>query len=282
MIARFYRVVELEPVTPLPVDCRATIVLPTTPDDSTFGRQERYVVNTARTFRIGRLRCACWSETECRSNQLLLEFTAPVRRSDLLRYVRLNSQSLLLASQPDTSKAWTLTVPLNPRTRYMVEVDSAMRDIYGRALEGDTQTSATTADYLPSLTFARGVITVPRSGPATFPVRSVNVKTARSITYVVPDSLRARMLATPYVLGGVRAWFPRVRPETTIVALNSTLNATSTTQVPLPAAALRPRPPDGHDDRRGSNSTPDVVAGSAARGALTLAWPEDRFRFEVR
>src|SRR5262249_48773406 len=90
---------------------------------------------------------------------------------------------------------------------------------------------------------AQGIITIPRSGPATMPLRSVNVGMVRLIAYRVPDSIRIPVMSAAVGHYDVGALLRRVVPETTVVALPDRLNADTTTDLPLPPAALAPNHP---------------------------------------
>ncbi|HWJ23301.1 MAG TPA: alpha-2-macroglobulin family protein, partial [Gemmatimonadaceae bacterium] len=131
--------------------------------------------------------------------------------------------------------AWRVKLRLAPRSTYTLIADEALRDIHGRALVGPRSVKLVTHDYRPAIGFALGSVTIPRSGPRTLPLRHVNVRTARIISYTFPEPARARVLAAaPFrldtsllSLGG--------RPETTLVALAAPFNVERTTELPLPA-----------------------------------------------
>ena len=239
---RFRTVVELEPADSLPLDCAGHIVIPTTPDDSAYGREERYAVHTAPVFRIVDLDCAPPYDV-CRQDLLVLTFASYVRRADLARSVRVNGRPLAIISPTQVAKLWVVRSRLTPRTTYTVDVDSTLRDAYGRRMEGPRTVVLSTADYAPQVMNARGLITVPRSGRQTFPLRFINVASVRLMTYRVPDSLRAKVVGAVGSGYEFMVFARRAALESTTVRLPARLNVDTTVDVPLPAAALAPDHP---------------------------------------
>jgi len=234
---RFRRVVELEPAKPLPTGCRGQLVLPNTADDAKFGAEERFAIRTAPPFRLVQFDCRGYFR--CSLNNLTLAFTAPVKGGDVLRYVHLDPR---LPFEIDDSTAQTnsfaIKVHLSPHARYDVRVDTILRDIYGRKLEPPYHAEISTGDYAPSIGYPRGFLAMPRSD-LTIPLRHVNVREVRIISFAIPDSQRARILALAPQL--VRLEFDRqsrTRPETTIVTLPGAYNVERTTQLALPPAIV--------------------------------------------
>jgi uncharacterized protein YfaS (alpha-2-macroglobulin family) len=242
---RLRRVVDLEPTTTLPLDCNARVAIPTTSDDSAFGRVERFNVRTAPMFRIAAFSTASWPypRQTSEANRLLLRLTSPVRRVDVLRDVRINGQRVEIEGTTTASKHWVFLTHLEPRTTYTVTINSSLRDIYDRALEGPKDSAIAVVDHVPELVHAQGIITIPRSGPATMPLRSVNVGAVRLIAYRVPDSVRVAMMSAVVGHYDVSGLLRRVVPESTVVELPRRLNDDITTELPLPPAALAPNHP---------------------------------------
>jgi uncharacterized protein YfaS (alpha-2-macroglobulin family) len=239
---RFRTVVELAPSEALPLDCEGRIVIPTTPDDSTFGREERYALRTAPVFRIVGLDCGT-PPYPCNQEALAITFASYVRRADVLRLVRLDGRPLAIVGADEVAKRWAARVHLVPRTTYTFRVDSTLRDAYGRPLEGSRTIALTTADYVPQIAHAIGLITVPSSGPHTFPLRFVNAGAVKLTTYRVPDSLRARTVGTLVSGSDFMAVAHGLAGESTTVSVPGRLNLDTTVEVPLPAAALAPDHP---------------------------------------
>lgn len=232
---RFRRVVELEPAAPLPPNCRGQLVLPNTADDAQYGTVERFEIRTAPPFRLAKFNCnGLWT---CSPENLTLAFTAPVKGTDVLRYVHLEPRlPFELEDSTAQASAFAVKVHLGPHSRYDVKVDSAIRDMYGRKLEPPYHAEITTADYAPSIGYPRGILTLPRSD-LTIPVRHVNAREVRIISYAIPDSERSRILAiAPALLGLELGRSPRLHPETTLVALDGEYDAQRATRLALPPA----------------------------------------------
>jgi uncharacterized protein YfaS (alpha-2-macroglobulin family) len=236
LAARFANVVELEPAAPLPFDCIGNVVIPTTDDDARYGREERYPVKTARTFRAETLLCG--DPRACVPKSIAIHFSAPVGRASIERFVRLDGRAVTIPTNDEATDTWPVVADLRPRTRYAIQLDSALHDIYGRAITGTRELQLTTADFVPAILHAQGSVIAATNGPRTLPVRSINVHTLRIVSYRVPDSAR---YATTASGGGGVDWARPLRgvvPETTLVELPDRLNADTTTEVPLPRMAL--------------------------------------------
>jgi hypothetical protein len=236
--ARFRTVVELEPVTTLPVECPAKIVIPTTDDESSIGKEERYSLHTVAVPRA--LRFGCRFGWDCGDKMLELEFASPMRRADIVRFVRLNGQPVSIEGQAQLEKRWVFRVDLVPRTTYAVAIDSVVRDAYDRPLTGARRFTAVTGDFGSRVLHALGIITVPRSGAPTFPLRSMNVRSVKVIGYRVPDSARVTFMSMAAGAYDPGQFLRGLTAETTLVELRDRLNVDTTTDVPLPAMALAP------------------------------------------
>jgi len=270
--SRFRTVVDLEPAAPLPVDCGGFLVIPTTQDDSAFGREERYGVRTTPVFRLLPQRCP---PEACASDGILIRFSSPVRRADVLAHVRINGEPVVLDRESTVAKQWSASVLLVTRSTYTVGIDSALRDVYGRPLEGPRTFPVAVDDYAPLVSRPAGILTVPRSGPLTLPIRSTNVRSIRMIAYRVPDSVRIQTMSTVMNMADPRTFLGKVIPETTVVALPDRLNSDTTADVPLPPAALAPDHPLVLLQVAIADSLPDVIPRSVSRNrhAIVLSWP---------
>jgi len=169
-------------------------------------------------------------------DNLFLRFTAPVNRSDVLRHVHLvPAIPLVLNAQSSPSAEWRVNIRLAPRTTYAVVVDSTLQDVHGRTLQGPRRARVVTGDYAPSIDYAYGALTIPRTGARTLTVHHVNVRTIRVVSYRIPLSARTRVLAVgPLLLDRVISALPGLRPETTLVRLDGTFNVPDTSSLPLP------------------------------------------------
>ncbi|HEY6827782.1 MAG TPA: Ig-like domain-containing protein, partial [Gemmatimonadaceae bacterium] len=244
--ARFNRIIELRPVSLLPVDCDGKIVVPTTNDDAKYGREERYRIRTARTFRVTRLECGGpWS---CAPNNIGVIFSTAVSRANAERFIQLDGKPVTFPSPAPyvpaaAADSWSVPTALRPRTTYAIHVDSSMEDIYGRRITGTRDWRFETADFAPQIQYAHGNVIAASSGSRTLPVRSINTQFVRVIAQRVPDSLR---FATTASAGGGMDWSRILRGaavETTTVQLPDRLNVDTTTEVPLPRMALAPDHP---------------------------------------
>ena len=284
MATRLRTVVEIEPVSPLPLDCDATVVVPTTVDDSSFGREERYPVRTAPVFRVYKITCDEWYASACSSNQLLVWLGAPVRRDEIIRHVRIDGATGCSIHKTDPiAQGLATKVPLSPRTTYTVSVDTAIRDAYGRPLDGPASASFEIDDNAPQIMHALGTITVPRSGAHTFPLRSVNVRSVRILAYRIPDSARVSTIGTAVNLLDRMSLTRRIKPETTIVALPTRLNVDTTIDIPLPPLALAPDHPLVAIQLEVKEPIAEAHPASAtlARKASYLRWPDRSFAWGI-
>ena len=231
---RFQRVVELEPAIPMPPDCSGALVIPTTADDRIYGREERFLVNTAPRFRLKASDCG--ARSTCAHRELVVEFTAPITRADAQRYVHVEpSLPLTLDEGLSHAHQWRFNVRLAPRSTYTVTVDEALRDIHGRSLVGPRQLRVTTRDFAPAIDYPRGSLIMTRTAPPTIPVRHVNVRSVRVITYRVPERLRARLMSVaPALYDTLLKEIAGVRPDTAILPIIGRFNVDTTTEVSLP------------------------------------------------
>lgn len=230
---RFRRVVEVEPASALPPDCPGLLVIPTTSADARYGHAERFAVRTAPRFQLRAFDCS--RKAACPLDGLAIEFTAPVKQSDLLRHVRLEpAHSFVLPPYREQASRWTLAVHLAPRSTYTVIVDDSLRDVHGRLVSGPHRAQVVTGDYVPAISFAHGMVTIPWTGAHTIPIRHVNVSAIRIVSYAVPNSMRTRvMVIPPPYFDQMVPRLSGLRPETTTVQLKGTFNVESTTELPL-------------------------------------------------
>jgi uncharacterized protein YfaS (alpha-2-macroglobulin family) len=233
----FRRVVELKPAQPLPLECPGVAVLPNTTEDLAYGGTERFAIETAANFRLRPFECS--DGARCPMNDLVLRFTAPVRRGDVLQHVRLEPAVPLVLDADDVpSGDWRVKLTLAPRTTYTVVADSTLRDVYGRALAGPSRTRVVTGDFVPNVSYPAGMLTMPRTGPRTLPVSHVNVRTMRVVSYRIPTADRAPMFAAgPDGLEHMLDSLPDLRPETTFVQFDARLNVPDTSEIPLAGGA---------------------------------------------
>jgi uncharacterized protein YfaS (alpha-2-macroglobulin family) len=232
---RFFRVVELTPSTSPPLDCALRISVPTTEDDSSFGRVEVYTHRSPTHFKLGSLECEeiVW----CSLGSLNLEIMSPISGEEATKHISVAGVSSVITRliRPDT---WQIAFSQTARATYTVHVDTAIRDVYGRSLEGPNELQIGVGDHKPVLVHPSGLLTVVSSSARTMPIRTMNVTALRMIVTPVSDADRQSVLAN---LGFVRGYgAPRTEAETTFVAVPSHLNVDTKTDVLLPAMVFRP------------------------------------------
>lgn len=239
---RFRTIVDLEPAKTLPLGCDGLVVIPTTDDDAPYGREERYRVKTAVVFRAVDVGCGL-PYMVCGQDLLWLRFSSPVRRDDLVRFVRMNGEPPVINGDATVSKLWTVKVLLVPRATYTFRVDAALADRYGRRIDSASTLPIVVDDHVPQLTYPAGIVTVPRGGSLTLPLKSVNLRSVRVISYRVPDSLRIAAMSGVSTASDLSPTLRRSATETTTVALPDELNADTTIDLPLPRFAVEPDHP---------------------------------------
>src|SRR6185437_2912889 len=266
---RFRRVVELKPAQPLPSNCPGFVVLPNTTEDLAYGGMERFAIETATSFRLQPFDCS--NSARCSTNDLVLRFTAPVKRADVLEHVRPEPALPLVLDAADVpSGEWRVKLALAPRTTYTVIADSTLRDVYGRALAGPRSPRFVTGDFVPTVSYPAGTPTMPLTGPRTLPVSHVNVRTMRVVSYRIPFADRARAFAAgPDWLERMLDSLPELRPETTLVQFDARLNVPDTSEIPLPDGAAA-------DTQlialrmEIAKTVPGLLAGSSTQEAIPL------------
>ncbi|HEY9480085.1 MAG TPA: alpha-2-macroglobulin family protein [Gemmatimonadaceae bacterium] len=231
---RFRRVVELEPADSLPEGCSGRLVIPTTDDDARHGGEESFAVNTASSFRL--VGFDCGGRPHCAFDYLRLRFSGEVKRENVMRHLRIEpSVPIDLDAGQEQSKEWSLAHRLAPRTTYTLTVDSALRDVHGRALAGEHRAHFVTGDFYPAIGYASGTLTVPRGGPRSIPLRHVNVRKVLVTSYWIPEAERARALSLS--ADSLERELAKLsgRTDTVTVALPGRFNVDTSTELPLRA-----------------------------------------------
>lgn len=190
------RVVRLVPAEPLPLGCSAHLVTPQTLDVASTDLVERWPFATYGPLRL--VSVTCTNFPECPAGYAQVEFSTPVRGADVVRAVSLAPAAPFSVEDTSAESAtWMLEGSLRTRTRYTVTVDSMLRDVFAQRLVGNGTMTLATTGYAPNLDYPTGSILVEREGFRTLAVRHVNVDTLLVATAPVPESLEARILATP-------------------------------------------------------------------------------------
>ncbi len=197
---RFRRIVDLVPEDSLPPDCSGHWFI-----DAVEGAPSReawqYNVTTYPAFRVTRVD-PCVRDSPCDPDGLAVHFSAPVRMNTALKAVRTFPQlPLPVINSADYTNQTSLLVyntRLTPRNSYTVTVDSSIRDVFGRKLQGPTSFTVSAHDRVPGVIQQNALVTVARlAGKApTIAVRTVNVDTLLMLVTRIPDSLTAELLST--------------------------------------------------------------------------------------
>ena len=188
------RVVSLEPVEPLPLGCRAALVVPSYLDAEVMGPVNRLPFETYGSLRLTESECGS-GDPPCPSGPIRIRFSTPVRGAEVLRLVRLLPKTEFTVSDSNrVDDSWTLWADLKPRTGYLIDVDPSLTDIFGQRLTGNPRLTTVTTGFAPDVSYLSGLLTIERIGPRTLPVTHVNVDTLEVFTVAIPESLEARFL----------------------------------------------------------------------------------------
>ncbi|MGH7469777.1 MAG: MG2 domain-containing protein, partial [Longimicrobiales bacterium] len=178
------RMVELVPESVLPLNCSGQVSLPFRLEsawDTTFWKFRTYGPMHVRIW-------PCARPNAC-SEPVHLQFSTPVRGTEVLRHVRiLPALSFTVYDTAAELVSWVLQTRVRPRQRYMVVVDSQLTDVFGQRLGKQADTTYITESYAPALLHPTGMLLVERNGLRTLAVRSVNVDTVEVRSMAVPDS----------------------------------------------------------------------------------------------
>jgi hypothetical protein len=181
------RVVELEPATPLPLDCAGVLVLPPEFDVGIRERVE-WRLRTYEPLRV--ISVGCGFGGTCPTGPVRISFSTPVRGAEVLRRVRLAPEAPFTVSDTTGEQAtWTLDARLAPRRHYAVVVDGSLTDIFGQRLGSTSVRAFTSTGYSPNVSYEYGKLLVEREGLRTLAVQHVNVDTLEVTVAAVPDSL---------------------------------------------------------------------------------------------
>jgi hypothetical protein len=239
------RVVVLTPERPLPYDCAAALAMPARFDEEGRRRTERWPFRTYGPLRIATAQCQglYFRQKYCPTGGLALEFTTPVRGSEIARHVRVVPEVEVPVPDTLTEQArWVLDTRLQPRTTYAVLVHPSLADVFGQTLQGNPAAAFATTGYQPSVSQPAGRLTVERGAYRTIAVRHVNVDTLVVSIAAVPDSLEPLFLARPWGWGDYLAQLGA--PEERRIAVPNPQDEPVMTGVRMPTFnAQRPNAP---------------------------------------
>jgi uncharacterized protein YfaS (alpha-2-macroglobulin family) len=248
------RIVELTPVDSLPPGCEGQwAVVPFDPARPL--EVWRYAIHTYPAFTVTRVMPTrtCWndSDTTCHVEQLQVQLSAPIRLNQVREAIR-TTPALPLDASMRTGQAATQQIQfserLTPRARYSVAVDTSLRDIFGRSLQGPTTFTLVAPDRTPGIKQQSGLVSIApdRRGNASILIRTLNVDTALMIAIPIPDSLTALVLSASrdrrYEL---RQRLRAAMPDTVrmVIPVHGEFNTESNTTVVLPPLLTRPGAP---------------------------------------
>ncbi|MDB4948499.1 MAG: alpha-2-macroglobulin domain protein 2 [Gemmatimonadetes bacterium] len=233
------RVVEVEPVRPLPAGCPATLVLPASLD-SVAGTRLHWAFGTYGPLRV--LHAGCPETGGCHYGPAEMVFSTPVRGADVKRYVHLGpGRRFMVGDTAASSDRWRLEGRLEPRRAYGITVDAELADVFGQRLPATLSTTFRTPGVPPSVMYPHGKMVVERAGFRTLAVQHVNVDTLRVAVATVPRSMEARLLSHGW--GGWGEAWKRLAPtaERRRLAVRNRQDVSAVTGVRLPAGDARTR-----------------------------------------
>ncbi len=182
------RVVELVPASPLPLDCSAEVVLPSSIDPENTRPFVRWGFQTYGPFRLADASCA--TGNICPAGGIRVEFSTPVKGAEVERAISiLPKVAFSVSDTAETSERWYLETTLAPHTAYAVTADTSLRDIFGQRLVGNPAGGFRTTGYAPLVEHEYGRMTVERASFRTLAVKHVNVDTLLVTTAPVPSRL---------------------------------------------------------------------------------------------
>jgi uncharacterized protein YfaS (alpha-2-macroglobulin family) len=192
------RVVEVEPVSALPLACSGVLSLPRDVEPNARERQE-WKIATYGPLHLER--ASCGNGTTCPTGPIRVHFSTPVRGGEVERHLRIVPKiPFTVADTATESATWLLEARLEPRKVYSVVADSGLTDIFGQRL-GRTEVKAfSTTGYAPSVSYEFGRLLVEREGLRTLAVQHVNVDSLQVTVLPVPDSM------APLFLGRMWGW----------------------------------------------------------------------------
>jgi uncharacterized protein YfaS (alpha-2-macroglobulin family) len=241
--AALRRVIRLVPERPLPSGCPGALVSPATLDPASTEPARRVGFETHGILRVRNL--SCTSGGVCPAGYITVNFSTPVRGSEVLRAVRLSTTTPYTLEDTTAEQSyWVLSAGLKARSRYTVTVDSSLRDVFGQRLGVTQILPFTTTGYAPSLSYPTGAMLVERLGYRTIAVKHVNADTLLVSVAPVPQSVEARILAAPQ-WNLADAWKEVAAGATTrVVPVSGPLDAPLVSAVKMPAYnAARPDAP---------------------------------------
>lgn len=189
------RIVHLKPEQPLPLACAGSLVLPAALDGGS-GPIVEWPFATYGPLTLEHVTCT--NDPQCPAGYAMLDFSTPVSGAEVMRRVRLDPATpFTVDDTSDEHTHWVLEAALKTRTRYTVRIDGDLRDVLGQRFTGPREVPFQTTGYAAGVEFPTGRMLVERESFRTLAVRHVNVDSLVVTFAPVPESLEARVLATP-------------------------------------------------------------------------------------
>ena len=186
------RVVDLVPVAPLPMGCRAVLHTPKELD-ATSVSLHTWSFSTYGPLALANVECQ--GGARCPTGPIRVTFTNPVRGADVLRHVRIAPDvPFTVEDTSGVGAVWTLHAELRPREHYAVVVDTALTDVFGQRMQSVGVRAIVTTGYPPRVSYEFGRLLVERHGFRTLAVQHVNVDTLEVTAIPVPDTMEAAFL----------------------------------------------------------------------------------------
>ncbi len=261
------RVVTLSPTAPLPLACRGELVIPAEIAEGRTG-EARWPFSTYGAFAIDKVTCdeGRW----CPTGSPELHFTTPVKGAEVLRHVKiLPNVAFTVQDSSSESDHFTLESKMNPRTRYAISVDTAMRDVFGQKLRGNPAAGFATTPYAPSIQYPYGRLVVERNGYGTLAIQHINIDTLVTEIAAVPAAMEAKCLGrSPWSIGPL--WDSiSSRATTRRIAVRGAPDKAHVTAIKLPLAdASKPGSPTLYAVRVSSGIADTSAHDERARIAL--------------
>ncbi|HEY2806563.1 MAG TPA: MG2 domain-containing protein [Gemmatimonadales bacterium] len=190
------RVIRLVPEHPIPLNCQAVLSLPARIDRTDTGRPQRWNFSTYGPLVLRAVHCT--NEPMCPAGWARVEFSTPVKGTDVLRSVHITPATpFTVDDSNETSAYWSLDAPLRTRSAYTVTVDPALKDVFEQPITGNRSMSLATTGYAAGMDYPTGRMLIERGSFRTMAVRHVNTDTLYVTTAAVPESLEAQVLSTP-------------------------------------------------------------------------------------
>ncbi|HKG90977.1 MAG TPA: MG2 domain-containing protein [Gemmatimonadaceae bacterium] len=238
------RVVRLVPTAKLPAGCTGQLVVPNALEQyAAAPTTVRWGVRAPGAPELAGVGCSVTGRF-CPAGPPFIAFRAPVRGGDVLRHVRFTpAVELGVRDTAELVDTVRLEAVLRPNTRYVVTVDSAMRDAFGRPMRGPRADTLTTTHYYSAVAYHGGFQTLRPDGA--LPVRHVNVDTLVVTAWRIPDSLGVLLAPRGYRYGQHYGEDPRprlfdslhIRADTIRVAVRNPPDEPTVTPLRLPIAA---------------------------------------------